>query len=117
MCVRYQASPRESHHLPVKSILTYLVHTPLLGLWYPKEDKFDLLGYTDADWDGDKVDRKSTSGSCQFLGSSLVSWHSKKKKLCLPLHRRSRICYLRKLCYSNHMDEANFEGLWTHLSI
>src|SRR3954466_9666462 len=43
------------------------------------EAKFDLLGYTDADWAEDKVDRKSTSGSCQFLGCSLVSWHSKKK--------------------------------------
>ena len=84
MCARYQASPRESHHMAVKRILRYLVHTPLLGLWYPKEAKFDLLGYTDADWAGDKVDRKSTSGSCQFLGRSLVSWHSKKQN-CVSL--------------------------------
>src|SRR3954469_1716271 len=84
MCARYQASPMESHHLAVKHILRYLVHTPLLGLWYPKEAKFDLLGYTDADWAGDKVDRKSTSSSCQFLGRSLISWHSKKKN-CVSL--------------------------------
>ena len=78
MCARFQASPRESHHKVVKHILRYLVHTPKLGLWYPKDAKFDLIGYTDADWAGEKVDRKSTSGACQFLGRSLVSWSSKK---------------------------------------
>ena len=51
---------------------------------YPKKAKFDLLGYTDVDWAGDKVDHRSTSGSCQFLGRSLVSWHSKKQN-CVSL--------------------------------
>ena len=55
-----------------------------MGLWYPKDAKFDLIGYTDADWAGDKVDRKSTSGACQFLGRSLVSWSSKKQN-CVAL--------------------------------
>ena len=91
MCARYQASPMESHHLVVKRIIRYLVHTPLLGLWYPKESKFDLLGYTDADWDGDKVDQKSTSGSRQFLGRSLVSWHSKKQN-CVSLFTAEAKC-------------------------
>ena len=54
----------------VKHILRYLVHTPKLGLWYPKDAMFDLTGYTDAVWAGDKVDCKSTSGACQFLGRS-----------------------------------------------
>ena len=84
MCARFQASPRESHHKAVKHILRYLVHTPKLGLWYPKDAKFDLIGYTDVDWAGDKVDRKSTFGACQFLGRSLVSWSSKKQN-CVAL--------------------------------
>ena len=84
MCARFQASPRESHHKVVKHILRYLVQTPKLGLWYPKDAKFDLIGYTDADWTGDKVDRKSTSGACQFVGRSLVSWSSKKQN-CVTL--------------------------------
>jgi hypothetical protein len=53
--------------------LRYLVHTPKFGLWYPKGSTFDLIGYSDADWAGCKIDRKSTSGTCQFLGRSLVS--------------------------------------------
>jgi hypothetical protein len=40
---------------------------------------FDLIGYADSDYAGCKVDRKSTSGTCQFLGRSLVSWSSKKQ--------------------------------------
>ena len=47
-----------------------------LGLWYPKNSNFNLVGYSDA---GYKVDRKSTSGCCQLLGSSLITWHSKKQ--------------------------------------
>jgi hypothetical protein len=45
----------------------------------PKGSTFDLIGYSDADWAGCKIDRKSTSGTCQFLGRSLVSWASKKQ--------------------------------------
>jgi hypothetical protein len=41
----------------------------------------DLIGYSDADYAGCKIDRKSTSGTCQFLGRSLVSWASKKQNL------------------------------------
>ena len=67
MCAWFQAAPKESHHLVVKRILRYLAHTPTLGLWYPKGLEFDLVGFLDADA-GDKVDRKSTSGTCHFLG-------------------------------------------------
>jgi hypothetical protein len=59
--------------------LRYLVYTPKFGLWYPRGSTFDLIGYSDADWAGCKIDRKSTSGTCQFLGRSLVSWASKKQ--------------------------------------
>jgi hypothetical protein len=79
MCARFQADPKEVHLRAVKRILRYLVHTPKFGLWYPKGSTFDLIGYSDADWAGCKIDRKSTSGTCQFLGRSLVSWASKKQ--------------------------------------
>jgi hypothetical protein len=79
MCARSQADPKEVHLRVVKRILRYLVHTPKFGLWYPKGSTFDLIGYSDADWAGCKIDRKSTSGTCQFLGRSLVSWASKKQ--------------------------------------
>jgi hypothetical protein len=59
--------------------MRYLVYTPEFGLWYPKGSTFDLIGYSDADWAWCKIDRKSTSGTCQFLGRPLVSWASKKQ--------------------------------------
>jgi hypothetical protein len=79
MCARFQANPKECHLMAVKRIFRYLVHTPNLGLWYPKVSTFDLLGYSDSDYASCKVDRKSTSETCQFLGRSLVSWSSKKQ--------------------------------------
>jgi hypothetical protein len=79
MCARFQADPKEVHLRAMKRIMRYLVYTPKFGLWYPKGSTFDLIGYSDVDWAVCKIDRKSTSRTCQFLGKSLVSWASKKQ--------------------------------------
>jgi hypothetical protein len=79
MCVRFQAAPKDCHLRAVMRIMRYIVLTPNLGLWYPKGSRFEFLGYSDADYAGCKVDRKSTSGTCQFFRWSLVSWSSKKQ--------------------------------------
>jgi hypothetical protein len=79
MCARFQASLRGSHLKAIKRILWYLKHTPNVGLWYPKGAKFELVGYSNSDYAGCKVERKSTTGTCQLLGRSLVSWSSKKQ--------------------------------------
>ncbi|KAJ9552796.1 hypothetical protein OSB04_016841 [Centaurea solstitialis] len=79
LCARFQADPKESHLYAVKRIFRYLKGTPDLGLWYPKDSGFDLIGYSDSDFAGSKLDRKSTTGSCQLLGGKLVSWSSKKQ--------------------------------------
>jgi hypothetical protein len=78
MCARFQAAPKDYHFRAVKRIMSYLVLTPNLGIWYHKGSHFELLRYSDANYTGCKVDRKSTSETCQFLGQSLVSWSSKK---------------------------------------
>jgi hypothetical protein len=79
MCVRFQAALKDCHLRVVKGIMRYLVLTPNLDLWYPKGSHFELIGYSDADYAGRKVHRKSTFGTCQFLGRSLISWSSKKQ--------------------------------------
>jgi hypothetical protein len=73
MCARFQASPRESRLKATKRILRYLKYTQNISLWYPKGAKFELVGYSDSDYVGCKVERKSTSGTCQLLKRSLVS--------------------------------------------
>ena len=79
MCARFQSNPKESHMIETKRIMRYLKYTSTLGLWYSKDSSLKLIGYSDADYRGCKIDRKSTSGTCQFLGSNLISWHSKKQ--------------------------------------
>ncbi|WVZ83818.1 hypothetical protein U9M48_030918, partial [Paspalum notatum var. saurae] len=109
LCARYQASPRTSHRQAVKRIFRYLKFTPELGVdgslasgpgclapsqaarhhpkppgltQEPKQLIFDLhvpKGFSDADHAGCRIDRKSTSGTCQLLGTSLVSWSSHKQ--------------------------------------
>jgi hypothetical protein len=79
MCARFQANPKEVYLRAMKRIMRYLVYTPKFRLWYPKGYTFDLIGYSDVDYAGCKIDRKSTLGTCQFLERSLVSWASKKQ--------------------------------------
>ena len=79
MCARFQANPKEAHMVAVKRILRYLKHTPGIGLWYPKGARFQLVSYSDSDYVGCKIYRKSTSEGCHLLGRSLVSWTSKKQ--------------------------------------
>ncbi|GJT39150.1 putative ribonuclease H-like domain-containing protein [Tanacetum coccineum] len=61
----YQVNPKVSHLHIVKRIFRYLKGQPKLGLWYPKDSPFDLVAYTDSDYAGASLDRKSTTGGCQ----------------------------------------------------
>ncbi|GJR74560.1 putative ribonuclease H-like domain-containing protein [Tanacetum coccineum] len=62
-----------------KRIFRYLKGQPKLGLWYLKDSPFNLVAYTDSDYAGARLDRKSSTGGCQFLGCRLISWQCKKQ--------------------------------------
>ena len=76
LCARFQSCPKKSH---LKAAIN-------MGLWFPSLSlsPIHLVGYSDSDFAGCKLDRKSTSGTCHLLGSSLISWHS-KKQACVAL--------------------------------
>ncbi|XP_070004893.1 secreted RxLR effector protein 161-like [Nicotiana tabacum] len=76
---RFQANPKESHVKAIKRILRYLKGTLDLCLWYPRGYNFDLVGYTDVDYERFHVDMKIILGKLRFLGSFLVSWGRKKQ--------------------------------------
>jgi hypothetical protein len=78
LCVRFQASSRSSHWTTVQQIFRYLKYTLEFGIWYSTSSSLDLVGFSDADFVGCGIDRKSTSGTCHFLGSSLVCWSARK---------------------------------------
>ncbi|GKA95793.1 putative ribonuclease H-like domain-containing protein [Tanacetum coccineum] len=80
-CVRFQVTPKVSHLHAMERIFRYLKGQPKLGLWYPKDSPFDLEAYTDSDYAGASLDRKSITGGCQFLGSRLISWQYKKQTI------------------------------------
>ncbi|GJU88518.1 putative ribonuclease H-like domain-containing protein [Tanacetum coccineum] len=59
--------------------IMYLKGKPKLGLWYLRVSSFDLEAYSNSDYDGANLDKKSTTGGCQFLGRRLISWQCKKQ--------------------------------------
>ncbi|GJS60738.1 putative ribonuclease H-like domain-containing protein [Tanacetum coccineum] len=80
-CARFQVTPKTSHFNAVKRIFRYLKGQPKLGLWYPRDSPFDLEAFSDSDYAGASLDRKSTTGGCQFLGKRLISWQCKKQTI------------------------------------
>ena len=105
LCARFQANPKECQLVVVKRILRYLVHTPNLGLWYPKGSTFNLLGCSDSDYAGCKIDRKSTTGTCQFFLSFSSILEFKESFI----HRQSRVCCSGCMLCPTLVDEANLE--------
>ncbi|GJT43707.1 putative ribonuclease H-like domain-containing protein [Tanacetum coccineum] len=77
----FQVTPKTSHLNAVKRIFRYLKGKPKLGLWYPRVSSFDLEAYSNSDYAGANLDRKSTTGGCQFLGRRLISWQCKKQTI------------------------------------
>ncbi|GJU70657.1 hypothetical protein Tco_1262062 [Tanacetum coccineum] len=80
-CSRFQVTPKVSHLYAVKRIFKYIKGKPKLGLWYPRESPLDLVAYSDSDYAAANLDRKSTTGGCQFLGRRLISWQCKKQTI------------------------------------
>nr|GEX68804.1 putative ribonuclease H-like domain-containing protein [Tanacetum cinerariifolium] len=76
---RFQVTPKVSHLHAMKRIFKYLKGQSKLGLWYPKDSPLELEAYTDNDYDGASLYRKSTIRGCQFFRSRLISWQYKKQ--------------------------------------
>nr|GFB40853.1 uncharacterized mitochondrial protein AtMg00810-like [Tanacetum cinerariifolium] len=74
-------TPKLSYLHAVKWVFRYLKGQPKLGLWYHRASPFDLEAYSDSDYIGANLDRKSTTGGCQFLGRRLISWQCKKQTI------------------------------------
>jgi hypothetical protein len=67
LCAHFQASPCSSHRTAVQRIFRYLKHTPEFEIWYSASSSLDLVGFSDDDFAGCGIDRKSTSGTWHFL--------------------------------------------------
>ena len=75
---QYLSAPRSTHYAAVLRILRYLKDTLFYDLFYSAQSPLVLRAFSDADWAGDPTNCRSTTGYCFLLGSSLISWRSKK---------------------------------------
>nr|KYP67989.1 Retrovirus-related Pol polyprotein from transposon TNT 1-94 [Cajanus cajan] len=113
---RFQVRPKEVHLQVVKRILRYLKGTPNLGISFYRSHNFSLLGYCDADYAGDKWERKNTNGGCHFLGCCLVSWTSKRQSTialstCEVKYIDTRQCLTQLLCIKHQLEDYdNYES-------
>ncbi|GKB01601.1 putative ribonuclease H-like domain-containing protein, partial [Tanacetum coccineum] len=99
-CARYQVNPKMSHLYVVKRIFRYLKGQPKLGLWYPKDSPFDLVAYTDSDYAGARLDRKSTIGADEGPNEESVPTHPNDLLLSgedsIKLNELMELCTKRK---------------------
>nr|GEU72471.1 uncharacterized mitochondrial protein AtMg00810-like [Tanacetum cinerariifolium] len=97
-CARFQVAPKAPHLHAVKRIFRYLKGEPHLGLWYPKDSSFNLVAYLDSDYAGTSLDRKSTTGGCQFLRCRLISWQCKKQTVVATLSTEAEYVVAASCC-------------------
>lgn len=77
---RFMHAPRKPHMEAATRVLRYLKSNPGQGLLFPSQNDLSLRAFCDSDWGGCPISRKSTTGYCVFLGSSLISWRTKRQK-------------------------------------
>ncbi|GKE54777.1 hypothetical protein Tco_1489933 [Tanacetum coccineum] len=122
-CARFQVTPKVSHLHVVKRIFRYLKGQPKLGLWYPRDSSFDLVAYSDSDYAGASLDKKSTTGGCQFLWCRLISWQCKKQTVVATSSTKAEYvaaasCCGQVLWIQNQMlDYGISKAVWLDLVI
>nr|GEV71467.1 putative ribonuclease H-like domain-containing protein [Tanacetum cinerariifolium] len=77
--------------------ITYIKGQPKLGLWYPRDSPFDLKAYSNSDYSGANLDRKSITRGCQFLGRRIILWQCKKQSIVATSTTKAEDSYEKKL--------------------
>ncbi|GJV06964.1 putative ribonuclease H-like domain-containing protein [Tanacetum coccineum] len=121
-CTRFQVTPKMSHLHAVKRIFRYLKGQPKLGLWYPRDSPFDLEAFSDNDYAGASLNRKSTIGGCQIFGKRLISWQCNKQTIVANSTTEAKYvaaanCYGQVLWIQNRMLDYGFNFMNTKIYI
>ncbi|GJX40763.1 hypothetical protein Tco_0255753 [Tanacetum coccineum] len=121
-CARYQVNLKVSHLHDVKRIFRYLKGQSKLVLWYTKDSPFDLVVYTNSDYARASLDRKSTTGGCEFLGCRLISWQCKKQTVVANSTTEAEYvaassCYGQVLWIQNQLLDYGYNFMHTKIFI
>ncbi|GJY88901.1 hypothetical protein Tco_0503529 [Tanacetum coccineum] len=103
-CSRFQVTPKTSHLCAVKRIFRYLKGKPKLGLWYPKVSSIDLEAYSDSDYAGENLDRKSTTGEAEYFAAlwiqnQMLDYGFNFMNTKIYIDKESTICIVKNLVY------------------
>ncbi|GJS36883.1 ribonuclease H-like domain-containing protein [Tanacetum coccineum] len=115
-------TPKALHLNAVKRIFRYLKHQPKLGLWYLRDSPFVLEAFSDSDYGGASLDRKSTTCGCQFLGQRLISWQCKKQTIVANSTTKAEYVVAANYCgqvlwIQNQMIDYGFNFMNTKIHI
>nr|GEU73274.1 putative ribonuclease H-like domain-containing protein [Tanacetum cinerariifolium] len=121
-CARFQVTHKVSHLHAMKRIFRYLKGQPKLGLWYPKDLPFNLEAFSDSDYAGASLDKKSIIRGCQFLRKRLISWECKKQTVVANLITKAKYvaaanCCGQVLWILNQMLDYGFNFMNTKIYI
>ncbi|GKA33598.1 putative ribonuclease H-like domain-containing protein [Tanacetum coccineum] len=121
-CARHQVHSKASHLNAVKMIFRYLKHQSKLGLWYPRNSPFELEAFSDSNYRGASLDRKSTTGGCQFLGRRLISWQCKNQTIMANSTTKAEYVAAANYCgqvllIQNQMMDYGFNFMNTKIHI
>ncbi|KAL1203431.1 Retrovirus-related Pol polyprotein from transposon RE2 [Cardamine amara subsp. amara] len=94
---QHMKEPLVHHWNMVERILRYIKGSPGQGVWMGKNDSTEIVGYCDADYTGNTMDKKSTTAYCTFIGGNLVTWKSKKQKVVSCSSGESEYRAMKKL--------------------
>ncbi|XP_019450620.1 PREDICTED: uncharacterized protein LOC109352892 [Lupinus angustifolius] len=88
---QFLSAPTTIHYQAANIILKYLKGSPGQGTFFPRNNSTTIRGYSDSDWATCLDTRKSVTGWCFFLGTTLVSWKGKKQNRFQGLHPKLNI--------------------------
>ncbi|CAM8966639.1 unnamed protein product [Rhodiola kirilowii] len=76
---QYMQSPTAEHLRAATRLLRYVKNAPAHGILFPAQSSLDLQAFCDTDWAACPITRRSITGHCVLLGSSIISWKTKKQ--------------------------------------
>ncbi|GJZ28208.1 hypothetical protein Tco_0572855 [Tanacetum coccineum] len=93
-CARFQVTLKTSHLHAVKRIFIYLKGQPKLGLWYPRDSAFDLEAFSDSDYAGASLDRKSTNRQVLWIQNQMLDYGFNFMNTKIYIDNESTICIM-----------------------